>query len=74
MCAIAISLLVYRYCLITAIDVCPEALKVAIKNANTHKVENKIVFYLGNLFDPIDKYEEHMAYDFIVSNPPYTKI
>lgn len=70
--AIAVSLAKYiGNCLITAIDVCPAALNVAAKNAGIHKVENKIVFYLGNLFDPINKQEEYGTYDFIISNPPY---
>lgn len=70
--AIAVSLAKYiDNCLITAIDICPNALKVAAKNANIHKVKNKIEFYLGDLFSPIDKYDEYKTYDFIISNPPY---
>ncbi len=70
--AIAVSLAKYiDNCLIMAIDICPNALKVAAKNANIHKVKNKIEFYLGDLFSPIDKYDEYKTYDFIISNPPY---
>lgn len=70
--AIAVSLAKYiENSLLTAIDICPKTLKVAIENANTHKVENKITFYLGSLFNPIDKKEEYKTYDFIISNPPY---
>ena len=70
--AIAVSLAKYiDNCLITAIDICPNVLKVAAKNANIHKVKNKIEFYLGDLFSPIDKYDEYKTYDFIISNPPY---
>lgn len=70
--AIAVSLAKYiDNSILTAIDICPCALKLAIKNANTHKVENKIKFHLGSLFNPIDKKEEYNSYDFIISNPPY---
>lgn len=70
--AIAVSLAKYiDNCIITAIDICPDALRVAAKNANKHGVENKITFYLGNLFEPIDRQDEYGIYDFIISNPPY---
>ncbi len=69
---IAVSLAKYiDNCSITAIDICSNALNVAVKNANLHNVEDKIKFYLGNLFEPIDKKGEYKNYDFIVSNPPY---
>ncbi|MDI9477087.1 MAG: peptide chain release factor N(5)-glutamine methyltransferase [Natronincolaceae bacterium] len=70
--AIAVSLAKYiDNCIITAIDICPNALKVAVKNADFHKVKHKIMFYSGNLFEPINKQDEYGTYDFIVSNPPY---
>lgn len=70
--AIAISLAKYiDNCTITAIDICPNALRVAAKNADFHKVKGKITFYPGDLFDPIDKQGEYRTYDFIISNPPY---
>ncbi|HZJ76935.1 MAG TPA: peptide chain release factor N(5)-glutamine methyltransferase [Oscillospiraceae bacterium] len=70
--AIAVSLAKYiENCSITAIDICSNALRVAVKNAEFHKVEDKITFYLGDLFSPIDEYNEYKTYDFIISNPPY---
>lgn len=70
--AIAVSLAKYiDNCIITAIDICPKALKVAAKNADFHRMKHKITFYSGNLFEPINKHDEYGTYDFIVSNPPY---
>ena len=70
--AIAVSLAKYiDNCSITAIDTCSNSLKTAIKNADFHNVKDKITFYLGDLFDPIDKQYEYGTYDFVISNPPY---
>ncbi len=70
--AIAVSLAKYiDNCSITAIDICPDALRVAAKNADFHKVNDKITFYLGNLLDPVDRKEEYGTYNFVISNPPY---
>ena len=70
--AIAVSLAKYiDNCSIAAIDICPDALRVAAKNADFHKVNDKITFYLGNLLDPVDRQEEYGTYNFVISNPPY---
>ncbi len=70
--AIAVSLAKYiDNCSIAAIDICPDALRVAVKNADFHKVNDKITFYLGNLLDPVDRKEEYGTYNFVISNPPY---
>lgn len=70
--AIAVSLAKYiDNCSIAAIDICPDALRVAAKNADFHKVNDKITFYLGNLLDPVDRKEEYGTYNFVISNPPY---
>ncbi len=50
----------------TAIDICKNALNVAICNAKIHHLENKIKFI--NI--DIDKFN-YNKYDLIVSNPPY---
>jgi release factor glutamine methyltransferase len=52
----------------TAIELSPEALAVATRNAGKHRVADRITFLEGDLFSPL-----HIAerFDFIVSNPPY---
>ena len=66
---LAISLLKERHlCIVTAIDISKEALKVAKINAKLHHLENKIKFF--NI--DIDKFNSS-KYDLILSNPPYIK-
>jgi len=51
---------------VIGIDSAPEALKIAKRNAEYHKVEDRCQFVIGNLLEPLkDKV------DLIVSNPPY---
>lgn len=57
---------------IYAIDICPDALKVARRNAQRHRVSDRIVFLEGDLWAPLAPYEElHQRIDWVVSNPPY---
>ena len=56
-------------CTGTAIDICKNALNIAISNAKMHHLENKIKFV--NI--DVDKFN-YKKYDFIVSNPPYINI
>ena len=51
-----------------AIDISPEALQVARKNAADLGLEDRIEFRQGNLLAPIDGDE---PFDVILSNPPY---
>jgi release factor glutamine methyltransferase len=53
---------------VTAIDVSPDALAVARRNAEKHKVNERIRFLAGDLFAPLGPEER---FDFILSNPPY---
>ena len=53
---------------LTATDISPAALAVAVANATTHEVADRITFLEGNLLEPLDS---HARFDFIVSNPPY---
>ncbi len=53
---------------VTAVDLSPEALAVASRNAVRHHVAERIRFLSGDLFDPIPDGE---SFDFILSNPPY---
>ena len=52
----------------TAVDLSPEALKVAELNAEDHKLQNRITFLHSDLLDAVPASQR---FDFIVSNPPY---
>ncbi|MBI4389770.1 MAG: peptide chain release factor N(5)-glutamine methyltransferase [Nitrospinae bacterium] len=55
-------------CRVTAVDISPEALAVAERNAKTHGVSGRIRFLQSDLFEnlaPADRF------DYILSNPPY---
>ena len=67
--AIAIALAVHLpQAHITALDLSPEALKIAQANAETHNVANRITFLQSDLLSAI---ANEGPYDAIVSNPPY---
>jgi release factor glutamine methyltransferase len=53
---------------VTAVDVSPDAVAVATKNATRNGVADRVRFQVGNLFAPI---EPGSTFDLIVSNPPY---
>jgi release factor glutamine methyltransferase len=53
---------------VTAIDLSPEALAVARRNAERHGVADRVRFREGDLFSPIPAGER---FDFVLSNPPY---
>lgn len=53
----------------TAIDLSPEALEVAQRNAQKHDVEQCIDFLQGDLLAPV--LEAGARFDVLVSNPPY---
>lgn len=55
---------------VTAVDVCSEALQVAIGNAVTHETE--IDFKLLDFLDE-SRWNELGMFDYIISNPPYIK-
>jgi release factor glutamine methyltransferase len=55
------------YARITATDISPEALSIAIGNAGRNRVDDRITFIKGNLFKPV----RNCLFDVIVSNPPY---
>lgn len=56
-------------CKIAAIDISPEAIAVAKRNAEHHGQLDKIRFFQGNLFDalPVGSGQVHI----VASNPPY---
>ena len=51
-----------------AIDLSPEALAVAGRNASKHGLADRVNFLEGDLFGPLPAGQQ---FDFIVSNPPY---
>jgi len=53
---------------VTAVDLSPEALAVAARNAAKHGVSDRITFLEGDLFAPLPAGQR---FDLIVSNPPY---
>lgn len=53
---------------VSAIDVSEEALAVARRNAEKHKVADRVRFLHGDLFAPL---ADDDRFDLIVSNPPY---
>lgn len=53
---------------VTAVDISPDALDVAKRNAATHGVADRVTFLSGDLFGPVPAGSE---FDLIVSNPPY---
>ncbi len=66
-----ISVSLAHYCpnvSITAVDICPKALKVAEKNANINNVHNKINFIRADVLS-----ENFPSYPLIIANPPYIK-
>jgi release factor glutamine methyltransferase len=60
---------------VTAIDISPEALAVATRNAEMHKVSDRIHFLTGDMFAPLSEpgalATGEIRFDFILSNPPY---
>ena len=68
--AIAIALAIHlSKAAITAPDISTEAIAVARRNADTHKVANRIRFLQSDLLNALD--HEAATFDAIVSNPPY---
>jgi release factor glutamine methyltransferase len=53
---------------VTAVDISPEALAVAARNAARHGVIDRVAFLEGDLFQPIPA---GTRFDFVISNPPY---
>src|SRR5262249_32363596 len=53
---------------VTTVDISPEALAVAGRNAARHGVTDRVTFLQGDLFAPLPA---EARFDFIVSNPPY---
>ncbi len=52
---------------VVATDVVPEAIELATRNAERHKVTERLTFLEGSLFEPV----AGETFDVILSNPPY---
>jgi release factor glutamine methyltransferase len=55
---------------VTAVDVSAAALEVAARNAERHKVAERVRFLAGDVYTPLPPGER---FDFILSNPPYIR-
>ncbi len=56
---------------LTALDICPEALKVAKENAARHGLESRVRFIQGDLWRAFEESGFEESFDLVVSNPPY---
>ena len=57
-----------------AVDISDKAFNLSKKNAKKNKVDNRINFILGDLFEPLDKIIEPNSIDLVISNPPYIPV
>lgn len=57
--------------IIYATDISKKSLQIALKNAQKHNCEDKIIFLQGDLFEPFIGRIEKNSLDGIISNPPY---
>lgn len=65
---IVISLLTeYKHATATAVDISPEALKLARENAERHDTDSRLELFQGNWFAALPA----RTFDLIVANPPY---
>ena len=56
---------------IYATDISKKSLQIALKNAQKHNCEDKIIFLHGDLFEPFKNKIEKFSLAVIISNPPY---
>ncbi len=56
---------------VIATDISPEAIEVALGNAQRHAVADRIDFLHGSLLEPVRQLVDSGKADFLVSNPPY---
>jgi release factor glutamine methyltransferase len=67
--AVAVALAHYLpECRIDAVDISPAAVAVAMENARSLGMEERITFYIGDLFSALPAEKKYLG---IVSNPPY---
>jgi release factor glutamine methyltransferase len=56
--------------MVTASDISPAAIAIARRNAERHKLADRIQFIVGDLLEPLPPAQQ---FDFIASNPPYVR-
>jgi release factor glutamine methyltransferase len=56
---------------VTAVDISPDALAVALHNVRRHRVEDRVTLRRADCFDVLDGGAALGTFDAIVSNPPY---
>ncbi len=70
--AITLSLAHYiKNSFIYSVDISEDALNVAKENCKRFKLNDKVKFLHGNVFEPLQRYDLQGKIDIIVSNPPY---
>lgn len=70
--AIALSLAYYiKNAIVYTVDISESALKVAEKNRNKLRLEDRVVLLKGDMFDPLEDLNLKGKVDIVVSNPPY---
>jgi release factor glutamine methyltransferase len=70
--AIAIAIAVNApHARIVATDISAEALEVASRNAQRHRVEDRVTFQRADCFDVLDGGAPLGLFDLIAANPPY---
>jgi len=52
---------------IDAVDISPQAIKIAQKNIETYDLSNRVTLLEGDVFEPV----QNKKYDLIICNPPY---
>ena len=59
---------------VTALDLSPEALRIAASNAAAHNLSSRIRLLHSDLLEALPAAERYRHFDAIVSNPPYVPI
>lgn len=59
------------YSSVYAVDISAGAIEIARENAKRHGVEDRIIFLVGDLFEPVEPLDLEGKIALIVSNPPY---
>ena len=72
---LAVAIAVLLPCVkMIATDISKEALAIARKNAEAHKVDKRVTFLSGDLFNAIEDRDDFKTnFDLILANPPYIR-
>ena len=62
-----LAAMVFPNATVDGVDISPEALALAERNAALHQLDERIAFIKGDLFSPLGQ----ARYDLILTNPPY---